>query len=414
MTSGVADFGHVPPLPGGQSRRWTDYLPSGMTLLLLPPVLFVLLFFVGPILLMLSRSVYDPEIVDALPRSVIAIGKWDRTGLPDATVKRALVEDLQAAPADAVGRAARRLNSFRPGFNSLLTKTKQSIDDAPEAAAGQAVQLEEIDPRWTDASYWAALANNTSSLTDAYLLAAIDKKRNTQGEIVSVESSQRIYWSIIGRTLMISLVTTIICLVLAFPLAYGIVAAGPRLKLTLLAFVLLPFWTSLLVRSVAWVVLLQREGLVTATVRIFDPDFAGLALVHNRAGVYIAMVHTLLPFAVLPLYAVMGNIPRSLAQASFSLGARPARTFFRVYLPQAAPGLYASGLLVFISAIGYYITPALVGGGQDQLLSYYIATFVNATVNWGMAAALSIVLILLIVVLLLAFYPLMRRSGRAL
>lgn len=412
MTSGATELGtsfaadRLPPLRHQRTRSYA-------TLLVIPLVAFLLVFFVFPIVLMLSRSIYAPDIATALPRTVQAIASWSREGLPDATVKEALVADLAQSPPDALGRAGRRLNSFQPGFNSLIAKTRKAVQDA-EGKANLATRLGQIDAKWDNPSYWATLANNASVFTDSYLLAASDLMRTVAGDIVSAPPSQRIYWSIVGRTLKISLITTAFCLLLAFPLAYGIKAAGPRLRLLLLGFVLLPFWTSLLVRSVAWVVLLQREGLITAMIRTVDPDFIGLALVHNRPGVYIAMVHTLLPFAVLPLYAVMVNIPKSLVRASFSLGASPLRSFFQVYLPQTAPGLFAAGLLVFIPAIGYYITPALVGGGQDQLVSYYIATFVNATVNWGMAAALSVVLIAMVVLLLLAFSPFIRGSRRAL
>jgi putative spermidine/putrescine transport system permease protein len=411
VTYGAAESA-MPAAVGGLASKRGGRARSSAALLVLPLVLFVLVFFVFPILLMLSRSVYDPDIAAALPRTAQAIASWSREGLPDRAVREALVADLATSSPDAVGRAGRRLNSFQPGFNSLLAKTRQAVEDAG-SEVGLAARLGEIDAKWNSPAYWATLANNAAAFTDSYLLAAVDMKRTTTGDIAAAAPSQRIYGSIFGRTLKISFVTTAVCLLLAFPLAYGISAAGPRLRLLLLGFVLLPFWTSLLVRSVAWVVLLQREGLVTATIRLVDPEFAGLALVHNRPGVYIAMVHTLLPFAVLPLYAVMVNIPKNLVRASFSLGAPPLRTFLRVYLPQTAPGLFASGLLVFISAIGYYITPALVGGGQDQLVSYYIATFVNATVNWGMAAALSVVLIAAIVLLLLAFGPVIRKSRHA-
>ena len=157
--------------------------------------------------------------------------------------------------------------------------------------------------------------------------------------------------------------------------------------------VLLPFWTSLLVRTAAWVVLLQREGPINGVLQALRITEQPLQLIYNRFGLYVAMTHVLLPFMILPLYSVMRAIPPQLMRAAASLGARPVRAFAQVYLPQTAPGIGAGCLLVFILAIGYYITPALVGGTDDQMISYFIAFFTNQTMNWGMAAALGAVLL---------------------
>ena len=169
--------------------------------------------------------------------------------------------------------------------------------------------------------------------------------------------------------------------------------------------VLLPFWTSLLVRTGAWVVLLQREGPVNGLLQALGLTDEPLQLVYNRFGVYVAMTHILLPFMVLPLYSVMRGIPPEYMRAAASLGARPLRAFLRVYLPQTVPGIGAGCLLVFILAIGYYITPALVGGANDQMVSYFVAFFTNQTVNWGMAAALGAVLLIATLVAVRALRP---------
>jgi len=157
--------------------------------------------------------------------------------------------------------------------------------------------------------------------------------------------------------------------------------------------VLLPFWTSLLVRTVAWVVLLQREGILNNLLISLGIIDEPIRMIFNRFAVYVAMVHVLLPFMVLPLYAVMKGISPSYLRAASSLGARPAIAFRRVYFPQTLPGVAAGCLIVFIQALGYYITPALVGGADDQMISYFIAFYASKTVNWGMAAALSIMLV---------------------
>jgi putative spermidine/putrescine transport system permease protein len=167
----------------------------------------------------------------------------------------------------------------------------------------------------------------------------------------------------------------------------------------MLALVLVPFWTSLLVRTAAWVVLLQNNGVVNSVLHDLQLTQEPLALIYNRVGVYIAMTHILLPYFVLPLYSVMRNISPVYGRAAASLGATPLRTFLKVYLPQCAPGISAGCLLVFAIAIGFYVTPALVGGADDQMISYYIAFYTNTSANWGLACALSVWLLIATVLL---------------
>jgi putative spermidine/putrescine transport system permease protein len=210
---------------------------------------------------------------------------------------------------------------------------------------------------------------------------------------VPVPAQQAIYLDIFQRTFTIGAGVTLICLLLGYPLAYKLATLPVRVSNLLMILVLLPFWTSLLVRTAAWVVLLQREGPINGALQALRLTDQPLQLVYNRFGLYVAMTHVLLPFMVLPLYSVMRGIPPQLARAAASLGARPLRAFVKVYLPQTVPGIGAGCLLVFILAIGYYITPALVGGAEDQMISYFIAFYASRTVNWGMAAALSIMLL---------------------
>jgi len=199
--------------------------------------------------------------------------------------------------------------------------------------------------------------------------------------------------------------------VLAYPVAYLLATVPARIGNLLMILVLLPFWTSVLVRTTAWMVLLQREGIVNGILRragiISDP----LQLIHNRTGVYIAMTYVLLPFMVLPLYGVMKGVSPLAVRAALSLGASPFAAFRRVYLPQTLPGITAGCLLVFILAIGYYITPALVGGADDQLISYFIAFYTNQTLNWGMAAALGLVLLAVTLILYGVYTKLAGTSG---
>ena len=209
-----------------------------------------------------------------------------------------------------------------------------------------------------------------------------------------VPPEQAIYVNILLRTFWIGFVVTAFCLLLGYPLAYKLASLPTGIGNLLMILVLLPFWTSLLVRTGAWVVLLQREGPVNGLLQALRLTDQPLQLVYNRFGVYVAMTHILLPFMVLPLYSVMRGIPREYMRAAASLGARPLRAFVRVYLPQTMPGIGAGCLLVFILAIGYYITPTLVGGANDQMVSYFVAFFTNQTINWGMAAALGAVLLI--------------------
>ncbi len=208
-----------------------------------------------------------------------------------------------------------------------------------------------------------------------------------------------------ARTFQISAVVTLFCLLLGYPLAYWLSTLSARKANMLMILVLVPFWTSILVRVAAWIVLLQSNGLVNRSLMGMGLTDEPLPLLFNRLGVVIAMVHILLPFMILPLYSVMKSVPATYLRAAVSLGSSPLAAFFRVYMPQTYPGMGAGGLMVFILSIGYYVTPALLGGADDQMLSYYIAQYTNVNVNWGMACALGAVLLTATLVL----YALYRR-----
>ena len=231
------------------------------------------------------------------------------------------------------------------------------------------------------------------ALTPFYLLAAIDRAIDADGDIVAAPEDERIYVDVLLRTFWMSLIVTVCCLALGFPVAYLMASLSTRHSNMLMIFVLLPFWTSVLVRVAAWIVLLQNEGLVNRLLMWLGLTDSPLQLLFNRFGVYVAMDHILLPFMVLPLYSVMKGISPVYMRAALSLGCPPFRSFWKIYFPQTLPGIGAGGLLVFIMCMGYYITPALLGGPKEQMLSYFIAFYTNQTINWGMAAALSAVLL---------------------
>ena len=254
-------------------------------------------------------------------------------------------------------------------------------------------RLLEIDARWGEPLYWQAIAKNASRWTPDYLLAAVDLRRDAEGHVEAMPAEQAVFGKILLRTFNISAVVTVLCLLLAYPLAYWLSTLDARRANLLMILVLVPFWTSILVRVAAWIVLLQREGLVNSALVGMGLIEEPLALLFNRTGVVIAMVHILLPFMILPLYSVMKSVPPTYLRAAVSLGSSPLAAFFRVYVPQTWSGVGAGALLVFILSIGYYVTPALLGGADDQMLSYYIAQYTNVEINWGMACALGAVLL---------------------
>jgi putative spermidine/putrescine transport system permease protein len=267
-------------------------------------------------------------------------------------------------------------------------------------------KLNSIDELWGEAGTWNVVQRALPQQTDFYLLAAVDLRRDAQGSIRPASDDNAIYRDVIARTFAISGCVTLICLLLGYPLAYWIATAPAATARKLMLLVLLPFWTSLLVRTTAWIVVLQSRGVVNsllAWIGLVDPAHP-IELIHNRIGVLIAMTHILLPFMVLPIFSVMKSIPPNYMRAAASLSAPPLSAFLRVYLPLSLPGVSAGGLLVFILALGYYITPTLVGGPKDQMLSYFIAYFASQVTNWGMAAALSTTLLVLVLILYAAYH----------
>lgn len=387
-------------------RTWRGLLLVG------PLALFLLAIFVIPIASLLTRAVDNPEVIETLPRTLRVLSHWDGRATPPDAAFQALAEDLtQAKSTPAAGELARRLNYEISGYRSLIFKTLRHMPIEAADAADARAQLIGLDKRWDESAYWSVIADNNKSWTPYYLLASLDLKLDANGGITAVPPNTSAFQEIFSRTFVISLVVTLITLALGYPLAYWITRLPKRRANLVLICILIPFWTSVLVRIAAWVVLLQREGLINSALGNLGLISEPLPLLFNRLGVYIAMVHILLPFMVLPLYSVMRAVPPSYQRAAISLGSHPFAAFWRVYVPQTYPGIAAGSLLVFIIAIGYYITPALLGGAGDQMISYYVAYFTNQTINWGMASALG--LILLAATLLL--YALYRRiSGKEL
>ncbi len=367
-----------------------------MALLLVAPLaIFLLLIFVVPIGTLLTRAVQNPEIATALPKTVAALSDWDRKAVPADAAYVALAADMTPlADSESMGALARRLNTEIPGYRSLVAKTARAMPltgDNGQALTPAQVHAKfiELDDRWGDVAYWQAIAKNGSRYSPFYLLASVDHKQDAFGHVVPTDPDQAIYLAVFGRTLLIGAMVTLFALLLGYPLAYWISTLPERRANLVMILVLIPFWTSILVRVAAWIVLLQSEGLVNKALIGSGLIEQPLALLFNRVGVYISMTHILLPFMILPLYSVMKSVPPTYQRAAISLGSHPFAAFWRVYVPQTYPGIGAGCLLVFILAIGYYITPALLGGPNDQMVSYYVAYFTNVTINWGMACALG-------------------------
>lgn len=375
--------------------------------LIAPSLAFMVIVFVWPILSMLVKGVYSPEVSGTLPQTSIAMKAWDGEGMPSDAAFEALLVDLRQADRRDVAEAARRLNYEIPGFRTVLVKTASRV----ASATGPARQaLTAIDANWGKADYWRVIRNAAPAVTPYYLLSAIDMETKPDGGIGMVSEDRRIFLEVLGRSLWISGVVTLVCLLLAFPVAFHITTVSAKWRGVLLLLVLLPFWTSLLVRSSAWVVLLQDNGIINSLLirigLISDP----IHMIFNRTGVYIAFIHVMLPFMVMPLYSIMSSVSKDYTRAAYSLGASAPRTFFKVYLPLVWPGAWSGCLLTFVICVGYYVTPLLVGGNRDQMLSYFIAFYTKQTVNWGLASALAIVLSVCVLAIL-AIYGLFGRKS---
>ncbi|MBN2742208.1 MAG: ABC transporter permease [Rhodobacteraceae bacterium] len=361
--------------------------------LVAPLLLFILVTFVVPIGQMLKQSVYNDGFSSTAP----ALGAWFKAhplgSAIDESAYAALASDLKLMKADRTqGQAGTRINYDVSGTRSLFTSTARKIDklEPPwkEAILG-------VNEGWSDQNLWRAMRSASNPYTIDFYLAAIDHTRDKDNNIVPVNPNRAIYGKLFGRTAMLSIIITVLCMLLAFPIAH-LLATLPLAKSNLLMiFVLLPFWTSLLVRTTSWMVLLQQQGVLNDILvwsGLID-NGQRLEMMYNKTGTIIAMTHILLPFMVLPLYSVMRTIPPAYVRAARSLGATSWTAFRKIYLPQTLPGIGAGSLLVFILSVGYYITPALVGGADGQLISNMIAFHMQKSLNWSLAAALASLLL---------------------
>jgi len=360
--------------------------------LVVPLFLFILLAFVFPIGAMLINAVHDDTLLTLMPRTTAALASWDGKDLPDEATYAALVEDLKLAWKEKnAAEAGKRINYELPGARSqMLSSARQ----ASKLAAGPyKPAMIAINPIWGQRQIWSILKRGGSPYSFYYLLRSLDFQYNDNGQIVATPPDTAIFRGIFLRTLGISLAVTAATLLLGYPVAYLLASLPLRISNLLMIMVLLPFWTSLLVRTTAWVVLLQQHGVINDLLMSLHLIDQPAELIFNRFGTVVAMTHIQLPFTLLPIYSVMKTISPSHVRAARSLGAGPFYAFWRVYFPQTVPGIAAGCLLTFILCLGYYITPALVGGPTDQMVSYFVALYTNRELNWGMASALGAILL---------------------
>ena len=375
-------------------------------LLVSPLLLFIIVTFVIPIGDMLTRSIDDSQVNSVYGNTFEEYKKWDKEKdtLPPEAVYKALFEDIGYGEKIQVGKSLTRMNYSKSGWKSLIRKTRREINKIiksekfPESYKDTLI---EINEGWADPTFWYSMAQMLNTSTSIYYWNAIDRTFDLNGDVIQQEENRRIYIKTWIKTFKVSVLVTFFCIILGFPVAHLLANLPLRYSNLLMIFVLLPFWTSLLVRTTAWIVMLQQNGVINGVlvwIGILSDD-GRLQMVYNQTGTLIAMTQILLPFMILPLYSVMKVIPKSHMRAAQNLGAKPAKAFFRVYFPQTIPGMSAGGLLVFVLAIGYFITPELVGGKDGQLIGHWIAYHLKTTLNWGLCSALGAILLGIMLIL---------------
>ncbi len=369
-------------------------------LFVVPLLVFLVFAFVAPITTMLYRSIHNPTVANLVPDTLILLEDWSGEGMPDDSVLLQFAADMKRMANDRTsGQLADEINRALPGMSSVTKSTARAlrrVEDEDIAANGATILLE-ANKRWAEAATWRAIRDAGPIYTSSYYLTAVDLERDRDGGIVQRDT--QIYVKLYTKTLKMAVIITVLTMVLGYPLAFFMAHASSALANFLMVFVLLPFWTSLLVRTTSWIALLQAGGVVNSTLMWLGVTDEPIELLYNEFSTILAMTHILLPFMVLPLYAVMRGIDNSYMRAAISMGSSPLAAWYRIYLPMSLPGLSAGALLVFIISIGYYITPALVGGTDGQMISNIIAFHMQVSNNWELAAALGSLLLVLIVLL---------------
>ena len=367
---------------------------------LVTPLLLLILFaFVSPILVFLSRGVYNDTFEKYMINLTPLITEWDGVSEPNEDMYEALVLDLKAGKKSKnIGKVATRVNRELSGTRSLFVSSARK---AKKLEAPFKDSLIKVNKKWGQLEVWRALKITAQSITPGFLASALDMKYTADGTFERKSEERRIHVKLFVRTLEISLIVVLAGLVLGYPVAFLLASLPVRTSNLLLILVLLPFWTSLLVRTTAWIAMLQAQGVLNDLSVVFGlaTDEDRFSLIYNKTGTLISMTHILLPFMILPLYSVMKTIPPSYVRAAKSMGATNWTAFWRIYFPQTIPGIGAGGILVFILANSFYITPALIGGQDGTMISNFIDFHMRKTLNWSLAAAMGGVLLVIVLFL---------------
>ena len=364
--------------------------------LVCPLLALIISAFVLPILFMLSAAVYDDSYSSLMPESTTAMQEWDGESPITEAMAAAMVSDLiRARENKDIGKVANRVNREYSGATSLFKSTSRS------AKKFEPPYLEALlakDKDWNDMELWQGIKIASNTYTLGYIANAIDMRAKATGGFEPQDELRQIHITLFIRTIEISFIVTVACLLLGYPVAYLMANLPLRTSNLLLILVLMPFWTSLLVRTTAWIAMLQGQGVMNDLFVAFGiaNDEDRFSLIYNKTGTLIAMTHIMLPFMIMPLYSVMKTISPAYVRAAKSMGATNWTAFWKVYFPQSVPGIGAGSLLVFILAIGYYITPALVGGQDGQMISNIIDFHMRKSLNWNLAAALGFVLLVFV------------------
>ena len=363
-------------------------------LLVSPLLFFLIIAYISPITSMLFTSVDDRMVTNMLPKTFKAMEDWDGKDLPSEKIFEAFYKDYKIlVDENRHGKLATQMNYEKNGFKSILKKLARKQKNFEEGNYKE--QIMKVHKRWGQVDYWRAIKRRAPSYSYIKYLKGFDMYQNEEGSIVQVPEDRRIYKILWVRTLEIAFVVTLFCFILAYPIAHLLATLPMKYSNLLMICVLLPFWTSLLVRTASWMILLQQQGLVNDFMvwTGLIADDARPVMMYNKTGTYIAMTQILLPFMVLPLYSVMKTISPTLMRAGKSLGGTPFIAFWKIYFPLTIPGIGAGCLLVFILAIGYYITPELVGGASGTLISNQIAYHMKHTLDWSFASAMGLMLL---------------------
>ncbi|WP_313115427.1 ABC transporter permease [Ectopseudomonas guguanensis] len=371
-------------------------------LFVVPLLLFILVTFVAPIGSMLWRSVHHPTVAELIPLTLAELERWDdHKQLPDERTLSVFVDELHALDKQRLsGKLSEEFNRAFTGMSSVVKSTARRIGrmDAEALSSRGAETLLESHRNWSRPELWYAIERAGKVYTYDYYLTALDLELHPD-EGIQVRQDTQIYLQLYSKTLNMALVITLLCALLGYPLAYYLAGLPSNRANLLLVLVLLPFWTSLLVRTTSWIALLQTNGVINSTLMGIGLISQPFEMLYTSFATVVAMTHILLPFMILPLYSVMRGIDPSYMRAALSLGDKPIPAFARIYFPMTLPGLSAGALLVFIISVGYYITPALVGGTDGQMISNIIAFHMQRSNNWELAAALGSLLLGLILLL---------------